>query len=127
MDDQTDVGSPPVPEALVEGWMLREGRLARGEQFTTIARELGIDKRTISRWRQQGAWRPRARASPRRPSMLTGRSQNAASRVLSTTIRSTSEQVFRKLRQKYSRICTDAEVEDLSDPTRTLEIYSTWF
>lgn len=68
MDDQTkDVGSTPVPKAPVEGWMLREdvvrevlARLTRGEPVKAIARELGIDKKTIKRWRQRGAWRPRA-------------------------------------------------------------------
>lgn len=67
MDDQaTDVRSTPVPGAPVEGWMLREdavrevlARLARGEHVKTIARELGVDKKTIKRWRQRGAWRPR--------------------------------------------------------------------
>ena len=68
MDDQaTDVGSTPVPGAPVEGWMLREdvvrevlARLARGEHVKAIARELGVDKKTIKRWRHQGEWRPRA-------------------------------------------------------------------
>lgn len=67
MDDQvTDVGSRPVPGAPVEGGMLREdavrevlARLARGEHVKTIARELGVDKKTIKRWRQRGGWRPR--------------------------------------------------------------------
>jgi transposase len=67
MDDQaTDVGSTPVPGAPVEGWMLGEdvvrevlARLARGEHVKAIARELGVDKKTIKRWRQRGAWRPR--------------------------------------------------------------------
>ena len=67
MDDQaTDVGSRPVPGAPVEGGMLREdavrevlARLARGEHVKTIARELGVDKKTIKRWRQRGAWRAR--------------------------------------------------------------------
>jgi transposase len=67
MDDQAkDVGSTPVPGAPVEGWMLGEdvvrevlARLARGEHVKTIARELGVDKKTIKRWRQRGAWRPR--------------------------------------------------------------------
>ena len=63
----TDVGSTPVPGAPVEGWMLREdvvrevlARLGRGEPVKTIARELGVDKKTIKRWRQRGAWRARA-------------------------------------------------------------------
>ena len=67
MDDQTmDVGSTPATGMPVEGWMLREdvvrevlARLARGEQVKTIARELGVDKKTVKRWRQRGAWRPR--------------------------------------------------------------------
>jgi len=67
MDDQArDVGSTAVPGAPVEGWMLREdvvrevlARLARGEHVKTIARELGVDKKTIKRWRARGAWRPR--------------------------------------------------------------------
>jgi hypothetical protein len=64
---QTGVGSTPATEMPVEGWMLREdvvrevlARLARGEHVKTIARELGGDKKTIKRWRQPGAWRPRA-------------------------------------------------------------------
>lgn len=68
MDDQAkDVGSTPVPGAPVEGWMLREdvvrevlARLARGEHVKAIARELGVDKKTIKRWRQRGGWQPRA-------------------------------------------------------------------
>jgi transposase len=72
-DQQTDVGSTPATGLPVEGWMLREdvvrevlARLARGEPVKAIARELGIDKKTINRWRQRGAWRPRApRAYPK--------------------------------------------------------------
>jgi transposase len=68
MDDQAkDVGSTPVPGAPVEGWMLREdvvrevlARLARGEHVKAIARELGVDKKTIKRWRHRGGWQPRA-------------------------------------------------------------------
>src|SRR5688572_20220366 len=62
MDDQRlDVGSTLVPGAPVEGWMLREdvvrevlARLARGEHVKAVARELGVDKKTINRWRQRG-------------------------------------------------------------------------
>jgi transposase len=68
MDDtQTDVGSTLAAGTPVEGWMLRQdvvrevlARLARGEHVKTIARELGVDKKTIKRWRRQGEWRPRA-------------------------------------------------------------------
>src|SRR5215208_7281305 len=71
MDDQTtEVGSTPVPGAPMEGWMLREdvvrevlARLARGEHIKTIARELGVDKKTIKRWRRRGEWRPRVTPS----------------------------------------------------------------
>jgi transposase len=74
MDNETtDVGSTLALEAPVEGWMLREdivrevlARLTRGEPVKTIARELGLDKKTVKRWRQRGAWRPRAlRAYPK--------------------------------------------------------------
>jgi transposase len=34
-------------------------RLARGERIKTIARELGVDRKTIKRWRRLGQWRPR--------------------------------------------------------------------
>ena len=67
MDDQRDVGSTLATRTPVEGWMLGEdvvrevlARLARGEHVKTIARELGIDKKTIKRWRRRGAWQPRA-------------------------------------------------------------------
>ena len=52
--------------------MLREdvvcemlARLGRGEPVKTIAREVGVDKKTVKRWRQRGAWQPRA--TPVRP------------------------------------------------------------
>jgi len=71
MDDQTtDVGSTAAIDAPVEGWMLQEdvvrevlARLSRGEHVKTIARELGVDKKTIKRWRRRGEWRPRATAA----------------------------------------------------------------
>jgi hypothetical protein len=34
-------------------------RLARGEGIKTIARELGVDRKTIKQWRRLGQWRPR--------------------------------------------------------------------
>ena len=65
-DQQRGVGSLPAGDSPVEGWMLREdvvrevlARLARGEHVKTIARELGVDKKTIKRWRVRGGWRPR--------------------------------------------------------------------
>ena len=53
--------------------MLREdtvqellARLARGEGVKTIARELGVDRKTAKRWRRLGQWQPRqGRARPR--------------------------------------------------------------
>jgi transposase len=67
VEAQRDVGSTPAMGTPVEGWMLREdvvrevlARLVRGEQIKTIARELGVDKKTIKRWRRRGAWQPRA-------------------------------------------------------------------
>ena len=66
MDDQRGVGSTLATGTPVEGWMLGEdvvrevlARLARGEHVKTIARELGVDKKTIKRWRRRGAWQPR--------------------------------------------------------------------
>lgn len=56
-DTATHVGSAPATGSPVEGWMLREdivrevlARLARGEGVKTIARELGVDKKTVKRW-----------------------------------------------------------------------------
>lgn len=34
-------------------------RLARGEGIKTIAREVGVDRKTVKRWRRLGQWRPR--------------------------------------------------------------------
>jgi transposase len=48
--------------------MVREvlARVARGEGVKTIARALGLDKKTVKRWRTRGAWRPRPpQARPR--------------------------------------------------------------
>ena len=41
-------------------------RLARGEGIKTIARELGVDRKTVKRWRRLGQWRPhQGRPRPR--------------------------------------------------------------
>lgn len=55
--------------------MLREdvvrevlARLGRGEAVKTIARTLGIDRKTVKRWRRKGAWRPRP--GPARPRQI---------------------------------------------------------
>jgi len=67
------VGSPPCDHHRSEELMLREdtvqemlARLARGEGVKTIARDLGVDRKTVKRWRRLGHWqarrgRPRAR------------------------------------------------------------------
>jgi transposase len=41
-------------------------RLARGEKIKTLARELGVDRKTIKRWRRLGGWHPRQRGRRRR-------------------------------------------------------------
>lgn len=75
MEDQpTRIGSPPRPDS-AEGRRLREdavqailARLARGEGVKRIARELGVDRKTVKRWRRVGRWQPRQ--SPPRPRPL---------------------------------------------------------
>ncbi len=63
------VVSPPSGTNLAEETMLQEdrvreilARLARGEGVKRIARELGLDRNTVKRWRQLGTWRPRQSA-----------------------------------------------------------------
>ena len=65
------VGSPPCDHHRSEELMLREdtvqeilARLARGEGVKTIARDLGVDRKTVKRWRRVGRWQPR-RGHPR--------------------------------------------------------------
>jgi len=60
------VGFEPCAPHRSEEPMLREdtvqemlARLARGEGVKTIARELGVDRKTVKRWRRLGQWRPR--------------------------------------------------------------------
>ncbi len=67
------VGSAPCEAHRGEEPMLREdtvqemlARLARGEGVKTIARELGVDRKTVKRWRRLGRWQPRqGRPRPR--------------------------------------------------------------
>lgn len=78
MDEQrVPIGSSAAAGPPVEGWMLREdvvrevlARLERGDGVKTIARELGVDKKTVKRWRAVGQWRPRA--PQHRPKELDG-------------------------------------------------------
>jgi len=57
------VSLPPRELELAEGLMLKEAevrevlwRLERGEKLKAIARELGVDRKTIKRWRRVGGW-----------------------------------------------------------------------
>lgn len=68
------VGSPSGVDISTEVPMIREdvvremlARLARGEGIKRIARELGVDRKTVKAWRRRGGWQPRA----------TGRRQRA--------------------------------------------------
>lgn len=72
----TRLASAPSATNSGEERMLREdivgeilARLARGQGVKTIARELGIDRKTVKRWRRKGEWR--RRQGPRRPSQIT--------------------------------------------------------
>lgn len=67
------VGSLPSPDHSAEVMMLQEdvvhailARLARGEGVKRIARELGVDRKTVKRWKRLGQWQPRqGRPRPR--------------------------------------------------------------
>ena len=67
-----ELSSPPTEIELAEGWMLKEAevrevlsRIERGEKVKAIARELGVDRKTIKRWRRIGGWYPQKRKRPR--------------------------------------------------------------
>ena len=69
----TTVGSASGAEHPAEDRMLREdvvreilARLARGEGVKQIARELGVDRKTVKAWRRRGSWRPRPPGRRRR-------------------------------------------------------------
>src|SRR5262249_61608149 len=71
--EEARVASPPRPAGAVEAVMLGEdvvreimARLSRGEGVKRIARELGIDRKTVKRWRTRGSWRPQRRRRRRR-------------------------------------------------------------
>jgi transposase len=71
--EEARVASRPRPAGAVEAVMLREdvvqeimARLSRGDGVKRIARELGIDRKTVKRWRARGSWRPQRRRRRRR-------------------------------------------------------------
>ena len=69
MDEITGfVGSSPAYREAGEGPVVREdrvreivSRLERGEGTQTISQDLGVDRKTVQRWRRLGGWQPRAR------------------------------------------------------------------
>lgn len=74
MDEtMTAVASLPVPGGTAEERMVKEdvvreimARLARGEGVKPIARELGLDPKTVKRWRARGGWRAQRRRRARK-------------------------------------------------------------
>lgn len=69
----SEVSLAPIISESVEGSMLQEdvvreilARLERGERIKTIARELGVDRKTIKRWRRVGGWRAQRRHRARK-------------------------------------------------------------
>jgi transposase len=71
--DVRSIGSPSGVEIPAEVPMIREdvvremlARLERGEGIKRIARELGVDRKTVKAWRRRGGWRPRVIGRRRR-------------------------------------------------------------
>lgn len=67
------LGLPAGVDSPTEALMIREdvvremlARLARGEGVKRIARELGVDRKTVKAWRRRGGWRPRPIGGRRR-------------------------------------------------------------
>lgn len=65
------VGSAPCDAYREEELMLRKdvvqevlARLARGEGVKATARELGVDRKTVKRWRRLEHWKPRQGRTP---------------------------------------------------------------
>ena len=54
---------------MLKGDLVREmvARKARGEGVKRIARELGVDRKTVRRWLRVGGWQPRRPQLRRRP------------------------------------------------------------
>src|SRR5215470_15187218 len=71
-DRATAVASPPVPSGTAEERMVQEdvvreimARLAKGDGVKTVARELGLDRKTVKGWRARGGWRAQRRRRTR--------------------------------------------------------------
>jgi transposase len=56
-------------EQMLKGDLVREmiARKERGEGIKRIARELGVDRKTVRRWLRQGGWQPRRKGPRQRP------------------------------------------------------------
>jgi transposase len=75
MEERLDqVVSPPTPAGAAEERMLRAdlvremvARAQRGEGVKRIARELGVDRKTVKRWLRLGTWQPRRHQPRPRP------------------------------------------------------------
>jgi len=75
MEEQSDrVVSSSTPAGAAEERMLRAdlvremvARAQRGEGAKRIARELGVDRKTVKRWLRLGAWQPRRHQPRPRP------------------------------------------------------------
>jgi len=75
MEERLDrvVSQPREPgsaeERMLRGDLVREivARKERGEGVKRIARELGVDRKTVRRWLRLGAWQPRRPRPRRRP------------------------------------------------------------
>jgi transposase len=68
-----EVSLPPNESGSAEGSMLKEAevreilsRIERGEKIKAIARELGVDRKTIKRWRRASGWYSQKRKRPRK-------------------------------------------------------------
>jgi transposase len=68
------VVSQPIPAGVAEERMVRAdlvreivARAQRGEGAKRIARELGVDRKTVKRWLRLGAWQPRQYRTRPRP------------------------------------------------------------
>ncbi len=80
------LGTPsPTEERMLREDVVREilARLERGEGIKRIARELGVDRKTVKAWRRRGQWRPRpagerARALDGYTAFLDGRGPEVA-------------------------------------------------